>query len=161
MSPIERNLAEKTVIRVGLDTLPLYAGPQTHPRTEAALLVFSLMPVAMEITRSFYCPEQSMEAIKTDISLSSHCVHSVTSFLNESIDAHKPVWEDRNLVRGRYLLEVTDSFTGQSDDETRWIGENSIDLASHANALEDCKKVDRSFCESLLTTTKPLLNGIL
>jgi hypothetical protein len=161
MSPTERNLVERTVIRVGLDTLPLYASPQSHPRIEAAALAISLMPVAMEITRSFYCPEMPMEAIKTDHSLSSHCVSSVTSFLNDSIEAHAPVWRDSSLARGRYLLEVCGGFTGQPSDETRWIGDHSIELASHVLALENCKMIDRTFCESLLTTTTPLLNGIL
>lgn len=161
MSGTGRALVEEVAIRVGLDTLPLYASSDSHPRTEAATLAIALMPLSMEITRSFYCPELPITALDNDISLKSHCINSVTNFLNDSIEAHAPVWQDVSLVRGRYLLEVFGGFTGQSDGETRWIGDHSIELASHVLVLEDCKMIDRAFCESLLTTTTPLLNGIL
>lgn len=160
MSELERSLTEEAVIRVGLDSLPLYASKDKRPRSEAAALVIVLMPLSMEITRNSYCPELSMEALR-DVSLSSHCVQSVKSFLNDSIDARAPIWQDRNLVRGRYFLEVYDGFTGQSDDETRWIGEHSFALSAHVNALEECRMIDRAYCESLLNTTKPLLTGLL
>lgn len=161
MSPVERSLVERAIVVVGLDTMPLYASPYSHPRVEAAQLVITLMPLAMEITRSFYCPELPMEALDKDISLKSHCVHSVTNFLHNSIDSHAPVWRDKSLIRGRYLLDVCDGFTGQPSEETRWIGEHSIELATHVAELQSCTQIDRAYCASLLTTTAPLLNGIL
>lgn len=160
MTPLERTLAENVILKMIASNHVKFHSSREFSPSEPVVLAIKLLPLAMEITRSFYCPDQTVEAL-SDPSLSSHVVQSVSVFLNKQVYAQSSIWKDTDLLWGRFLLETYSGFVGQSHEEIRWFGENALQIATFASQLEASNSITREFCESLLTTTKPLLNGIL
>ena len=151
MTEIERFVAEKTILTRAL---------MINPPQEAARIIVQVTPLAIEIIRNTYCPEVTAEEALHQQSLNTSCVFAIQNFVG-ALDLRALIWKDTNTVRGRYLLATCGGRTGQSEDELKWLGENSMELAKHIIQLQNCAHIDRKFCESLMSTTIPLLDGIL